>query len=144
MLAAEPTALLDAASFRMFVADWPLFYRWMLERLRTYDGAVVCRAGHRLAIAGFVPGAGDLVALHQPDLDDHLLRRLGFSREERHPFSGDWWTLAVPPPAARNYRDISGLPRPWVRPHHALCGGPSGGWCPYQPADLTFPGTAFS
>lgn len=109
VFAAEPSALLDAAVYRIFIQDWPSLHRWMLERLRAYNGAVVCRAGRRLAIAGFVPGAGDLLALHQPDLDRELLHQLGFSREHRHPFSGSWWILSMQPPVTHDYRDIAAL-----------------------------------
>jgi hypothetical protein len=106
-IAAEPNALLQAAVYRVFTRDWPSFQRWMLERLSAYDGAVVCRAQERLAVAGYVPAAGDLLALHQPDLAEDRLHQLGFSDAPRPPFSGHWWTLALQPPATHHYRDIA-------------------------------------
>lgn len=110
-MAADPDALRAAAIYRVFTRDWSSFNRWMRDRLRGYDGAVVCLAQQRLAVAGFVPKAGDLLALHEPDLDEELLRQLGFSDEPCTPFSGRWWTLALRPPASHLYRDIAALVR---------------------------------
>ena len=108
-IAADPDVLSRAAAYRVVARDWPSFHRWVLERLRGYDGAVVCAAQRRLAVAGFVPKAGDLLALHKPHLDEQILHLLGFSEEPRYPFSGHWWTLVLPPPASHSYRDIAAV-----------------------------------
>ena len=69
----------------------------------------MCRADRRLAVAGFVPKAGDLLALHKPDVDGQILHLLGFSEEPRYPFSDHWWTLELQPPASHSYRDIAAV-----------------------------------
>ena len=108
-IAADPDVLARAATYRVLSRDWLSFHRWMLERLCSYDGAVVCRADRRLAVAGFVPKAGDLLALHKPDVDGQILHLLGFSEEPRYPFSDHWWTLELQPPASHSYRDIAAV-----------------------------------